>query len=107
MWSSEFADGGRIYLGMEYCSTKKVLVVEIIEVAGLPSYKSDPPNPYVKWYTSSYLHVYLLYHRISSYLITGQRSTGGQLKRKTRIMYKTTDPIFNEVRNTEQHNIII
>ncbi|XP_065890203.1 rabphilin-3A-like [Dysidea avara] len=91
MWSSELANRGRIYLGMEYCSTRKALVVEIIEVAGLLSYKSDSPNPYVK-----------------CYLITGQRSTGGQLKRKTRVVYKTTDPIFNEeielpVRHNELH----
>ena len=101
MWSSELANRGRIYLGMEYCSTRKALVVEIIEVAGLLSYKSDSPNPYVKWYTNTYLCICIhVHHCVSSYLITGQRSTGGQLKRKTRVVYKTTDPIFNEVGNT-------
>ena len=50
MWSSELADRGRIYLWMEYCSVREALVVNIIEVAGLPSYKSDSLNPYVKWY---------------------------------------------------------
>ena len=47
--SSELADRGKIYLGLEYCSNKEVLIVEIIKGAGLASQKSSYPNPYVKW----------------------------------------------------------
>jgi len=44
------ADRGKIYLGLEYCSNKEALIVEIIKGAGLISQKSNCPNPYVKWY---------------------------------------------------------
>ena len=49
MNSSELDDRGKIYLGLEYCSSKEALIVEIIKGAGLASQKSSCPNPYVKW----------------------------------------------------------
>ena len=49
MNSSELDDRGKIYLGLEYCSSKETLIVEIIKGAGLASQKSSCPNPYVKW----------------------------------------------------------
>ena len=35
---------------------------------------------------------------LCSYLVNGSRPSDGQLKRKTKVMYKTTDPIFDEAR---------
>ena len=98
--SSEMADRGKIYLGLEYSTNKEALIVEVIKGAGLTSQKSSP-NPYVKWYFIDSYNMYLsssLYsNKPFSYLVNASRSTDGQLKRKTRVTYKTTDPVFDEV----------
>lgn len=98
--SSELDDRGKIYLGLEYSSNKEALIVEIIKGAGLVSHKSSCPNPYVKWYIYSYIasnYINVCFYNLFSYLVNGPRSTSGQLKRKTKVVYKTTDPVFEEV----------
>ena len=49
----------------------------------------------IRTYVVQVIDYYIVNH--ASYLVNGSRSTDGQLKRKTKVMYKTSDPVFDEV----------